>query len=179
VIEFNSKIWARWCAGFRGRAAGVHVSVSPSLETAQVSNAAKAEEILMSNKFVTFLDKVEADVKVGLADVVKYLPAASAIAGFIFPPAVAPLAAATTVAGLLQTAIADAQQKLAGVTGSGATKLANVLTVVTSSVTALLAEPTIAAELAKAGITVNTAYITNLVNAVVAYLNVQGVVATA
>lgn len=145
------------------------------------STSAKAVESTMANEFVTILQKIGSIFEKGLSEAVKYLPLASTLAGFLFPPAVAPLAAATTVADLLQNAVAEVEQKLAAQgnqTGTGAQKLATVLTIVTSSVTGLLADPTVAAELKKAGITVNTAYITNLVNAVVSFLNVQGVVTT-
>lgn len=159
-----------------------HPSQVVLLETKTVRSTETEETTTMANEFVTVLEKIGSIFEKGLAEAVKYLPLASTIAGFIFPPSVAPLAAANTVADLLQNAIAEAEQKLAAQgnqTGSGATKLATVLTIVTSSVTGLLSDATVSAELKKAGITVNTAYITNLVNAVVSFLNVQGVVATA
>lgn len=155
---------------------GVHPSLVQNFST-----SAKAVESTMANEFVTILQKIGSIFEKGLSEAVKYLPLASTLAGFLFPPAVAPLAAATTVADLLQNAVAEVEQKLAAQgnqNGTGAQKLATVLTIVTSSVTGLLADPTVAAELKKAGITVNTAYITNLVNAVVSFLNVQGVVTT-
>lgn len=142
---------------------------------------AKAEETAMANGFVTVLEKIGSIFGKGLEEAVKFLPLASTLAGFLFPPAVAPLTAATTVADLLQNAVAEAEQKLAAQgnqTGSGPQKLATVMTIVTSSVTGLLSDPTVSSELKKAGIAVNTAYITNLVNAVVSFLNVQGVVNT-
>lgn len=146
-----------------------------------MSTSAKAVESVMSNKFVTILEKIGSVFEKGLEEAVKFLPLATTLAGFLFPPAVAVLGPATTVADLLQKAVAEAEQKLAAQnnqTGSGATKLATVLTIVTSSVTGLLGDATVSAELKKAGITVDTTYITNLVNAVVSFLNVQGVVAT-
>jgi hypothetical protein len=146
---------------------------------------AQAVEIPMANEFISILDKIGQDAKkvgnVVLADAVKYLPFATTLAGFLFPAAVAPLEGATAVADLLQNSVAEAEQKLAAasLTGDvGPQKLATVLQIVTGAVTGLLSTGTIATDLKAAGITVNTAYITNLVNAVVSFLNVQGVVVT-
>lgn len=142
-------------------------------------------EIPMANEFVSILEAIGKDAeKVGeylLADAVKYLPFAATLAGFIFPPAVAPLDAANAVADLLQNSVASAEILLAkaSLTGDvGPQKLATVLQIVTGAVTNLLATPTITADLKAVGITVNTTYITGLVKAVVAFLNVQGVVTT-
>lgn len=139
----------------------------------------------MANEFVSILETIGKDAeKVGeylLADAVKYLPFAATLAGFIFPPAVAPLDAANAVADLLQNSVASAEILLAkaSLTGDvGPQKLATVLQIVTGAVTTLLATPTITADLKAVGITVNTTYITGLVNAVVAFLNLQGVVTT-
>jgi hypothetical protein len=181
IIQLNPVKWFQRKATVVEMAAVV--AAAPA-EISEVSNTAKAEEsITMASEFVSILDKIEQDaLKVGevvLADAVKYLPFATTLAGFIFPAAVVPLQGANAVVDLLQNAVADAEQKLAaaGLKGDvGPQKLANVLTIVTGAVTGLLAEPTISAALAKAGITVNTGYITNLVNAVVSFLNVQGVV---
>jgi hypothetical protein len=132
----------------------------------------------MANKFVSVLETIGKDFQKGLTEVVKFLPAATTLAGFIFPASVAPLESATVVANLLQTAISEAEQKLAAVgtqDGTGPQKLATVITLVTGAVTSLLAEPTVSAALAHEGISVDTTYITNLVNAVVAFLNIQGV----
>ena len=152
------------------------------VENSQSGRQAQPKENRMANEFVTILEKIGKDFELGLAEAVKYLPAASVLASCIFPAAVAPLATASTVANLLQTAVAEAEQKLAAAgvqTGTGPQKLATVLTIVTSAVTELLAQPAIAEPLQKSGITVNSAYITNLVNAVVSFLNVQGVVTVA
>ena len=134
----------------------------------------------MSNKFVSILKKIGEDFKIGLVDVVKYLPLASELASVIFPPAVAPIDAAEVVADLISKAVAAVEQSLTaqGASSNGPTKLATVLTIVSGAVEALLAEPTIAAELKKAGITVDAAYITELINGVVAFLNLQGVTST-
>jgi hypothetical protein len=130
----------------------------------------------LANKFVSFLEQVGHDLEIALVDVVKYLPAASILAGFIFPPAVAPLAAANVAADLLQKAVVEVEQKLAAKPGSGPQKLATVLTIVSSSVEQILSDPAVASELSKHGITIDQSYISRLISAVVSFLNVQGVV---
>jgi hypothetical protein len=68
---------------------------------------------------------------------------------------------------LIQNAVLLVEQKYAASgaqTGTGAQKLAEVLTLVESAVTSLLKS---------AGIAASTAYVSNLVSAVVAILNVQ------
>lgn len=161
----------------------IEALATPKIVTPEVP--ATLEGIPMANEFISILEKIGTDAeKVGeylLADAVKYLPFAATLAGFIFPPAVAPLDAANAVADLLQNSVASAEILLAkaSLTGNvGPQKLATVLQIVTGAVTSLLNTPTITADLKEAGITVNTAYITSLVNAVVAFLNVQGVVTT-
>lgn len=128
--------------------------------------------------FVSVIEFVGKEFEKGLTDAVKYLPEADVIAGFIFPAAVAPLAAATSAADLLQNAIALTEQKYAasGVqSGTGTQKAAEVLTVANSAVTTLLAEPTVQTGLKAAGITVSSSYISNLIDAIVSILNVRGV----
>jgi hypothetical protein len=74
---------------------------------------------------------------------------------------------------LIQTAVLLVEQKYAASgaqSGTGAQKLAEVMLLTEQSVTALLA---------KAGITVDSAYIAKVVSAVVAILNVQGASAAA
>lgn len=184
IIQLNPfKIFQRRA----GAAKVAPVAAAVSTPVLPESSTAKAEEnVPMANEFISILDKIALDAeKVGevlLTDAVKYLPFATTLAGFIFPAAVVPLQGATAVADLLQTAVAEAEQKLAaaGLKGDvGPQKLATVLSIVTSAVTSLLGESTISAALAKVGIVVNTTYITNLVNAVVSFLNVQGVVSAA
>jgi len=135
----------------------------------------------MSNKFISVLEAIGKDFEEGLTVAVKYLPFATTLAALIFPPAVAPLEAATSAAGLLQNAVALVEQKYAasGVqSGTGTQKAAEVLTLTNQAVTTLLATPSVQTELTAAGITVDDAYISNLVNAVVGILNVQGVAVT-
>lgn len=128
------------------------------------------------NKFVSFLDAVGRDFMKGLAFVVKYLVPVESLAALLFPPAAAALTEAEVTASLLQQTILTVEQNYAAAgvqSGTGAQKASAVLTLVGPAVTNLLAQPTIAAELTKAGITVNADYIQNLINAVVGFLNVQ------
>jgi uncharacterized membrane protein len=140
----------------------------------------------MPNNFISVLDKIKQDaIAAGefvLNDAVKYLPLAESAASLLFPPAVAPLEGANAVADLLQKAVAAAEIQLAsaGLKGDvGPQKLEMVLNIVSSAVTSLLGAPAVQQNLGKQGITVNTTYITSLVNAVVSFLNTQGVVSTA
>lgn len=133
----------------------------------------KADE----QKFISVLTAVGKDFEKGLTVAVKYLPEATGLASIIFPQAAAGLATATVTATLIQNAIVATEQKYAAQgqqSGTGASKASDVLTLVNGAVTQLLSESTIASELSKAGITVNTSYVTNLINAVVGVLNVQG-----
>lgn len=135
---------------------------------------AKAAEIPMSNKFIGFLEAVGKDFLKGLAFAVKYIVPIGSIVSLLFPPAAAAVSETGVALTLIQNAVVEVEQKYAASgaqSGTGAQKLAEVLTLTESAVTALLA---------KAGITADTAYVTNLVNAVVAILNVQAApVATA
>lgn len=147
------------------------MATAPITPAAPESEAKKIEQ-----EFVGILEAIGKDFEKGLTVAVKYLPAAATLAGFIYPPSVAVLAPAITTADLLQKVIAAAEQRYAAMgqqDGTGAQKAADVLTVVSGAVTTLLADPTVEKGLAAAKITVSPAYIQNLVNAVVAILNVQ------
>lgn len=136
----------------------------------------------MSNKFVSILEAIGKDFEKGLLFVIRFLPPVESLAALLFPAAVAPLTVAEATAGLLQNAIVVVEQRYAasGVqTGTGQQKAAEVLALAGQAVTTLLADPTAQKELAAAGITVNDAYIQNLVAAIVGFLNVQGVTGTA
>lgn len=126
--------------------------------------------------FLSFLEAIGKDFMKGLAFVVKYLVPVESLAALLFPPAAAALTEAQVTASLLQQAILTVEQNYAAAgvqNGTGVQKSAAVLSLVGPAVTNLLAQPTIAAELNKAGITVDTSYIQNLINAVVGFLNVQ------
>jgi hypothetical protein len=97
----------------------------------------------------------------------KYLPSAMTLAKLLFPAQSAVVAGVVNSVGLIQQAVALIEQKYAALgtaTGTGAQKLAEALSVVTPTVTQLLAAE---------GLPVNATYIQNIVNAVVAILNVQ------
>jgi hypothetical protein len=117
--------------------------------------------------FVSVLETVGKDFAKGLQYAVAYGVPVEKLVGLLFPaaaPAATTVAAATT---LVQNAVLLVEQKYAasGVqSGTGAQKLAEVLLLTTQAVTGLLAE---------AGITATPAYVSSLVSAVVAILNVQ------
>ena len=120
----------------------------------------------MSNKFMSVMNAIGHDAKIVWSVVVKYLPLAEDLAMMIFP-ASKTLPGFINSVGLIQQAVATVEQKfsLAGApTGSGAEKLAQVLSIVTPTVTQLLTAE---------GLHVDSAYIQNIVNAVVAILNVR------
>jgi hypothetical protein len=116
--------------------------------------------------FISILQAIGKAFEKGLVWAVKYAVPVEKLVALLFPaaaPAAVGVADATT---LIQNAVLLVEQKYAasGVqNGTGAQKLAEVLTLTEASVTSLLA---------KEGITADTSYVTNLVNAVVAILNV-------
>jgi len=121
----------------------------------------------MANAFISFLETAGKDFMKGLAFVVKYAVPAEKLVALLFPTLAPEVTVAVDATTLLQNAILMVEQKYAasGVqTGTGAQKLAEVLTLSQQAVTTLLAQ---------AGITADTSYITKLVNAIVAVLNVQ------
>jgi hypothetical protein len=124
-------------------------------------------------KVVSIMEQIGKDASKALTEVVKYLPEAATLVSVIFPGQSATATAAVNVVDLIQEAVATVEAKYAAAgiaSETGAKKLADVLTLTQSSVTALLAQLNIKA---------STAYITNIVNAVVALLNVQTVAAAA
>jgi len=104
---------------------------------------------------------------------VKYLPAAAKLAELIFPAETAVIGSAINSVDLIQQAVVTVEQKFAAAgnpTGTGTQKLAQVLSIVSPTVTQLLSSEKVP---------VDSAYITDIVNAVVAILNVQASAATA
>ncbi len=100
-----------------------------------------------------------------LSEIVKFVvPVAQVVA--LADPATAPVMAAfTTSLHLVQTAVVSAQQRWAAEgSAANAQKLADVLEMVEQPVMQLFAQ---------VGVSVDTAYVTNLVNGVVAMLNAQ------
>lgn len=116
-------------------------------------------------KFVSVLEAVGKDVEKALVSVAKYAVPVATLVGLLFP-AVAPEAiAAATAVDLIQQAVLEVEAKATALptTLTGAQKLADVLQLVQGAVINLLATEKI---------TVNQQEVTNLVNAVVAILNV-------
>jgi hypothetical protein len=109
----------------------------------------------------------------GLTVIEKYAVPAASLASLFFPSAAAPIAAAVTSVNLIQNAVIEIEQKYAasGVASSTETntqKLADVTTLVS---------PTVISLLASEGIKIDTTGIQAIINAVVAVLKVQVVVA--
>ena len=121
----------------------------------------------MTNKFISIMEQIGKDALKALSEVVKYLPAAASLAAEIFPAQTAVISGVVNSVDLIQNAVVTVEQKMAAggaATGTGTQKAADVLTIVTPVVTQLLTAE---------GITVDSAYIQGLVNAVVAILNVR------
>jgi hypothetical protein len=117
--------------------------------------------------FIGFLEAIGKDFMKGLAYAVKYAVPVETLAKLLFPGLAPAITAGVDAASLIQNAVLEVEQKFAasGVqSGTGAQKLAEVL---------LLAENAVTSLLTAAGIKADTSYITSLVNAVVAVLNVQ------
>ncbi len=100
-----------------------------------------------------------------LSEIVKFVVPMAQVAAVADPAAAPALAAFTTSLQLVQTAVVSAQQRWAG-EGSAANtqKLADVLATVEQPVVLMFAQ---------AGLSVDSAYVTNLINGVVAILNAQ------
>jgi hypothetical protein len=117
--------------------------------------------------FIGVLEAIGKDFAKGLKWAVQYALPVEKLVALLFPaaaPVVTAIADATT---LIQNAVLLVEQKYAasGVqSGTGAQKLAEVMTVAGDAVASLLA---------KAGITATSDYVESLVSAVVAVLNVQ------
>jgi hypothetical protein len=125
-------------------------------------------------KLLSVLKLVATDVDKGLVVAEKYLPEAAALAEVLFPAEAPAIAAGTSVAinvaNLVQQTVAEVEAKAALIPAglTGAQKSADVLQIVST---------TVIAELATLKITADTAYVQQLINAVVAILNVQSVAA--
>ena len=115
--------------------------------------------------FQGFLQTAGHIAGVVLSEIVKFVVPMAQVAALADPAAAPALTAFTTSLQLVQTAVVSAQQRWAG-EGSAANseKLADVLATVEQPIILLFAQ---------VGISVDTAYVTNLVNGVVAILNAQ------
>jgi hypothetical protein len=123
--------------------------------------------------FIGVLETIGKDFAKGLKFAVTYAVPVEKLVALLFPAAAPALAVAAEATTLIQNAVLLVEQKFAAAgvqSGTGAQKLAEVLTLAEGSVTSLLAQ---------AGITASTSYVTSLVNAVVAILNVQPSVSAA
>jgi hypothetical protein len=121
----------------------------------------------VTNTFVTIMQKIGEDCLKALSEIEKYLPAAAELAAEIFPQFAAPIAGVVNSVGLIQKAVVTVETKMAVAninTEAGAKKAADVLTIVTPTVTQLLTAE---------GLNVDTAYIQKIIDAVVAVLNVR------
>ena len=121
----------------------------------------------MTNKFVSVMERIGHDIKIAWEDVVKYLPEGAALAALLFPAQAAGIAGVVNSVNLIQPAVATVEQKFAAMgeaTGTGAQKLAQVISIVGPTVTQLLAAE---------GLQYDQAQITNIIDAVVAVLNVK------
>ena len=121
----------------------------------------------MTSKFVTVMEQIGKDALKALSEVVKYLPQAAVLAEELFPAQTAAISGVVNAVDLVQNAVVTVEQKMAAAnahTGSGTQKLADVLTIVTPTVTQLLTAE---------GVTVNASYLQTLVNSVVDILNLR------
>lgn len=117
--------------------------------------------------FISIMKAIGNGIKIIFTDVVKFLPSAAQLAGILFPGEAGAIKEVVNSVDLIQQTVATVEQKFAAAgapTGTGPQKLAQVLSIVT---------PVVQDSLAKAGIQADQTYITNIVNAVVAILNVS------
>jgi hypothetical protein len=126
----------------------------------------------MSVTFTSVLEAIGKGFEKGLLWAVAYAIPVEKLVATLFPAAAPVVAGLADATSLIQNAVLLVEQKYsaAGVqSGTGAQKLAEVL---------LLAGPVVTQLLGAAGVTASSAYVQNLVNAVVAILNVQVMPAT-
>jgi len=123
--------------------------------------------------FVGVLETIGKDFAKGLQFAVTYAVPVERLAALLFPASAPVLTAVSDATTLIQNAVMTVEQKYAAAgvqSGTGEQKLAEVLLLASTAVTGLLA---------KAGISASSDYISKLVSAVVAILNVQPVAITA
>lgn len=115
--------------------------------------------------FEGFLKRAGQVAGVVLSDLVKYVVPIAQVAALADPSISPAVAAFTTSVHLVQTTVLSTQQRWASEgTAANTQKLADVLTVVEQPIILLFAQ---------AGLHVDTDYVVNLVNGVVAILNAQ------
>ncbi len=123
--------------------------------------------------FISVLETIGKGFEKGLKWALTYAVPVEKLVALLFPAAAPVAQEVIDAATLVQNAVLLVEQKYAASgkqNGTGSEKLAEVLTLTEQAVTSLLS---------KAGITANTDYITKIVNAVVAILNLQQATATA
>jgi hypothetical protein len=117
--------------------------------------------------FLGVLEAVGKDFAKGLKFALTYAVPVESLVALIFPATAPVMSAAEDATTLIQNSVIAVEQKFSAAglqSGTGAQKLAEVLTLSQQAVTTLLAQ---------AGITASPEYISSLVNAVVAILNAQ------
>ena len=117
--------------------------------------------------FVSVMETIGKGFAKGLKWAVEYAVPVERLAGLLFPAAAPVANEVADATSLIQTAVLLVEQKYAasGVqSGTGAQKLAEVM---------LLTESAVSGLLTKAGLSVDSTYVANVVSAVVAILNVQ------
>ena len=118
--------------------------------------------------FIKLLTEIGKGFERGLAWAVTYAVPVEKLVAMIFPAAAPEVTELADATGLIQTAVLEVEQKYAAAKiqdGTGAQKLADVMTLVGPVVTNLLT---------KAGVSnANSSYVESLISAVVAILNVQ------
>jgi hypothetical protein len=121
-------------------------------------------------KFVSILDLVGTDAEKGLVFLCKYAVPAASLVSLIFPAAAPEATGAATALNLIQAAVIEVKAKSAALPGNltPTQMLADELQLVTPAVIQLLATEKI---------TVNSAQVNNIIQAVVAILNTQPAVA--
>jgi hypothetical protein len=123
--------------------------------------------------FTSILTTIGKDFEKGLAWAVQYAVPVEKLVALIFPPAAPAASALASATTLIQNAVLQVEQKYAasGIqSGTGTQKLAEVMTLAGSAVTALLAQ---------ANVEASAPYVQGLISAVVAILNVQSMPAKA
>jgi hypothetical protein len=127
----------------------------------------------MSVTFMSVLEAIGKGFAKGLQWAVSYAIPVEKLVGTLFPAAAPVAAGLADATALIQNAVLLVEQKYAAAgvqSGTGAQKFAEVIT---------LASPVVTQLLGQAGVNASAAYVRNLVNAVVAVLNVQAMPATA
>lgn len=121
----------------------------------------------MTNRFVSIMEQIGIDCLKALSFVEKYLPEVAVLVETLFPGQTAVADGIVNSVSLIQKAVVTIEQKMAAggaAAGTGTQKLADVVSIVSPTVTQLLTAE---------GLKVDTAYIQKLTNAVVDILNVQ------